>query len=139
MRGSRISNPTIMAATAAVLVGLVAPVLAVRAADLDQPSAPGQPIVLFSLELASADTLHPYAQPGRHRSSQTAGYRGAAHPARRQTLDPAGPIGHQAGTAAGAAPGPVARNRSAAAGVVTRRAGRRREPRRTEGAVRLTA
>jgi hypothetical protein len=50
MRGSRISNPTIMAATAAVLVGLVAPVLAERAADLDQPSAPGQPIVLFSLD-----------------------------------------------------------------------------------------
>jgi hypothetical protein len=48
MRGSRISNPTITATTAVTLVGLLAPVLAVRAADIDQPPAPGQPIVLFS-------------------------------------------------------------------------------------------
>ncbi|HEU0215714.1 MAG TPA: hypothetical protein VFQ90_03580 [Stellaceae bacterium] len=48
MRGSRISNPIIMAATAVALAGLLAPILAVHAADLDQPPAPGQPIVLFS-------------------------------------------------------------------------------------------
>jgi hypothetical protein len=48
MRGSRISNPTITATTAVTLVGLLVPVLAVRAAEIDQPPAPGQPIVLFS-------------------------------------------------------------------------------------------
>jgi hypothetical protein len=50
MRGSRISNPTISATTAVALVGLLVPVLAARAADIDQPPAPGQPIILFSLD-----------------------------------------------------------------------------------------
>jgi hypothetical protein len=48
MRGSRISNPTITAATAVALAGWLLPVLAVHAADIDQPAAPGQPIILFS-------------------------------------------------------------------------------------------
>ena len=52
MRGSRISNP--MAAVAVALAGLLAPALAVRAADIDQPPALGQPIVLFSPETPAA-------------------------------------------------------------------------------------
>jgi hypothetical protein len=54
MRGSRISNPTIMATTAVALVGMLAPVSAVRAAGIDQPPALGQPIVLFSPDTPTA-------------------------------------------------------------------------------------
>jgi hypothetical protein len=82
MRGSRISNPTITATTAVTLVGLLAPVLAVHAADIDQPPAPGQPIVLFSPD-ARAPT-----NPGLGRSANvTAPAKRPGTPVQRIPLD----------------------------------------------------
>lgn len=73
MRGSRISNPTMLAATAVALVAMAVPVSAVRAADLDRPSAAGPPIVLFSLD--SPQSAPPVS---RHNA-------GAAAPTKRST------------------------------------------------------
>ena len=132
MRGSHISNPTLMVTTAVALVAVLASAPAVRAADIDQPAALGQPIVLFSPETPSA------APSGvAHNAVAAAPAKRPATPVRRIPLD-ACSAGREAGAAAGAAPGPVARNRSATAGPVTRAAGGRVKPRRIKGAVQLT-
>jgi hypothetical protein len=82
MRGSRISNPTIMAATAVALVAMLAPVLAARAADIDQPPAPGQPIILFSL-----DTPAPTPQGFARSAGAVAPTRRPSTPVQRIPLD----------------------------------------------------
>jgi hypothetical protein len=76
MRSSRISNPTVGAATAVSLLGMLVPGLAARAADVDQPAALGQPIILFSHDAPAA------SPPGLLHSA------GATTPTKR----PAGPV-----------------------------------------------
>jgi hypothetical protein len=82
MRGSRISNPTITATAAVTLVGLLVPVLAVRAADIDQPPALGQPVVLFS-----PDTPTPASSGLGHSVGSTAPTKRPGTPVRGIPLD----------------------------------------------------
>jgi hypothetical protein len=82
MRGSHISNPTLMVTTAVALVAVLASAPAVRAADIDQPAALGQPIVLFSPETPSA------APSGvAHNAVAAAPAKRPATPVRRIPLD----------------------------------------------------